>query len=143
MITFKIGEFHKRILSRIISIYISPWREADMDQSTLGTLEILTGMKSMGDLIKEFPRRYGTPEEIEFALEAIEVAVMDSYAANCPLKPKCQKKGDVWLNKNLDDQKKKVRTLKWKQRRNPSFRKENINSLTSVKNKVRKVRFSS
>ena len=76
-------------------------------------------------------------------VEAIERAVMDSYEANCPLKPKCQKKGDVWFNKDLNDQKKKVRTLKWKQRRNCAFREEYLNSLTSFKNKVRKARLSS
>ena len=98
---------------------------------------------SLGDLIKQFPRRYGTPEEIELAVEAVERAVMDSYEANCHLKLKCQKKGDVWFNKDLDDQKKKVRTLKWKQRRNCAFREEYLNSLTSFKNKVRKARLSS
>ena len=47
------------------------------------------------------------------------------------------------FNTELDDQKKKLKSLKWKQRWNPSLREEYLNSLTSFKNKVSKASLSS
>ena len=88
--------------------------------------------------LADFPGRYGTPLEIDRAVDKIEWAITRAFEDNCPLSVKRGKQGNVWWTKELDDLKKRVKRLYRKQRLNPRLREEYLRKLSEYKKKIRK-----
>ena len=88
--------------------------------------------------LEGFPRRYGTPLEIDRAVDRLEWAIIRAFEDNCRLSVKREKRGNVWWNKKLDDLKRRVKRLYRKQRRNPALRDFYLRSLNSYKSSMRK-----
>lgn len=97
--------------------------------------------ESLKGHLTDFPRHYGTPEEVETAVLHIERAMLLSYERSCPLSKRSGKKGDSWWNKDLEKLKKKVRGLSRKYKRDPQrFREEYLSSLSAYKKQIRRRR---
>ena len=108
--------------------YIDFWTEGKGEDLTYYRNVRKTNWKrfrtDLRENLQDFPKRYGTPLEIDRAVEEIEWAITRAFEDNCPLSVKADKKGNVLWNKKLDDLKKRVKRLYRKQRKNRALRDE-------------------
>ena len=122
--------------------YIDFWTEGRGEGLTFYRNVRKTDWKRYRADLKEnhtnFPKKYGTPLEIDRAVDRIEKAINRAFEDNCPLSCRKEGRGNVWWNKELDDRKRRVKRLYRKQRTNPALRARYLSQLGSYKKAIRK-----
>lgn len=104
-----------------------------------------TDWEKYGELLsqrlRDFPSQYGTPEQVDLAVEFLEEAITQSFQESCALTLRKEKKGDAWWNKHLDRLRTKTRKLFRKQKRDPArLRAEYLRTLSQYRKEIRKRR---
>ena len=85
--------------------------------------------------LKDFPKKYGIPLEIDRAVERIDWAITRAFEDNCPLVVKREENGNVRWTKELYDHKRRVKRLYRKQRADRALREEYLRRLGTYKKK--------
>ncbi|XP_018365762.1 PREDICTED: uncharacterized protein LOC108762980 [Trachymyrmex cornetzi] len=73
--------------------------------------------RDLGINLRDFPKKYGTAEELELCVDYLQRALIGSYEANCPASTVTNNRETPWWNPRLQDLRVKARRA-WNKARN-------------------------
>ncbi|XP_018363697.1 PREDICTED: uncharacterized protein LOC108761587 [Trachymyrmex cornetzi] len=79
--------------------------------------DLVSYQRDLGIKLRDFPKRYGTAEELELCVDYLQRALIGSYEANCPASTVTNNRGTPWWNPRLQGLRIKARRA-WNKARN-------------------------